>query len=286
MNDCSESYGKGVNQTAYIVAYDDIDWDSVSADFTISSLPLVDGAYMYRFKIPSKTPFTGMNTTSDDPTIGESYTRSASVVLLPDSPNSAKNISALNTQKHVMIFEKNIRGEDGSQAFIVYGLEQGLYGSGMVQDSYSDDSLGGWAGSLVESGATIPQIFLGTDYATTKAALEAAVYVEPIALESFALVTDDKLVASNADSSYDLSLEVGDTYQIQIIPTPSDASDYTVEYIYDDDDADTVSVSETGLVTALAVNSLAPCSVKAKTSSDSSSIEQHLIRIAITAAVE
>lgn len=175
LNDCNEAYGKGVEKTVYVISRDNIDWSASTREgHTISAIVAVSGKRGYKIKSPYNNTVPAITVTDNNPTIGTSFDKVLPVVLLADSPASAQAIMGLKQDKYVVIYENTVKGTDGSQAFVVFGWENGATGVDLTLDKSSDDYLGGWSGNLTESGAPTSQLFFWkTDYETSKAALEA-----------------------------------------------------------------------------------------------------------------
>lgn len=175
-NDCRESYGKGMGQVAYYIYSDDVDFSAskMNGAYVISDIVLKSNARAVRINMPSRTAFTGTATSGNNPAIGTSYNKSFALTLMADSPKNAQRIDSFATNKGIVIFEHNAKGESGEQAFEVYGWENGLYAQDPEKDKYNEDSHGGWTVKLVEEDAKTSAIFFfKTDYETTKAALES-----------------------------------------------------------------------------------------------------------------
>lgn len=174
MNDCNESYGKGVEAYFYIIDRENIDWDSSTRDgHLITKITAKTGKRGYKYRYPS-TETPAITSTDTNIAIGTAFDKVLPVVLLADSPENAEAIMALKQGKYVAIYENTVKGESGKQAFPVIGWENGATGRDLTLDKSSDDSRGGWAGNLTETGAPTSQLFFYmTDYATTKAALES-----------------------------------------------------------------------------------------------------------------
>lgn len=176
LNDCNEQFGNGVEKFYYIIDREFIDWDkSKREDNIVTQIVLNDkaGARGYKIGNPSnETP--EITVTDNNPAIMTSFEKSLPVVMLADSPKSAAAVMALKTNKYIVVYENTTKGDTGNQAFVVFGWENGASGRDLTLTKNSEDTLGGWAGTLVESKAPTAQIFFFmTDYQTTKEALES-----------------------------------------------------------------------------------------------------------------
>ncbi len=173
MNDCTEPHAKGVEKTFYFISRNAIDWGRSTRDgFIISSIVATATGRGYKVRNPMNA-IPAITITDDNPDVDASWTKSLPVYLLADSPENAAAILGLKQDEYVCIYENKEKGESGKQAFGVIGWEQGAKGVDLNLDKSSDTG-GGWAGTIVETGAPTPNIFFWeTDYATTKAALES-----------------------------------------------------------------------------------------------------------------
>lgn len=176
LNDCNEAYGKGVERYYYVIDREAIDWGSEASKregHLITKITALEGKRGYKIKNPSNE-VPAITVTDTNPTIGTAFDKVLPVVLLADSPENAEAIMGLKQGKYVVIYENTVKGETGSQAFVVFGWETGATGRDLTLDKSSDDSMGGWSGNLTETGAPTSQLFyFSTDYKTSKAALEA-----------------------------------------------------------------------------------------------------------------
>lgn len=172
MNDCNEPHAKGVEKTFYFISRDSIDWaQSTRSGFVITNIVALEGKRGYKIKNPSnETP--AISITDQNPSIDTAWDKVLPVVLLADSQDNASAIMGLKQDKYVCIYENMEKGADGSQAFGVIGWEQGATGVDLTMDKSGDT--GGWTGNITETGAPTSNLFFfKTDYATSKAALEA-----------------------------------------------------------------------------------------------------------------
>lgn len=171
--DCENPQIQGLKNNAWLINYDDIDFDSLEkTDNVVSTLALSSGR-AYTVFVPGKTPFTGTQTALTTGTYRNKFSKTASIVILDSGPDVAKNvIDQLANGKFVFIFENKYKGADDMNTFEIYGLEQGLTASEMTNEKYSEDTDGGWAVTLIEENAPSSGIFyFNTDVATTRAAL-------------------------------------------------------------------------------------------------------------------
>ncbi len=175
---CDNPQVPGLKNTAYLINYDDIDWDSlVREGNVVSTLALLPGKKAYEAYVPGKTPFTGTTVALVTGTYRNKFTKTASIAILNSGPDVAKNvIDQLANGKFVFIFENKYRGVDDKNTFEIYGLEQGLSAATLDNDKYSEDTDGGWLATLEETSAPTSGIFFFSESITaTRAALASLV---------------------------------------------------------------------------------------------------------------
>lgn len=174
---CESPQVAGLKNTGYLINYDDIDWDTLTKDQTnakiVASLNLLSGKRAYKVIVPGNTPFTGTNAALAAGTYRNKFTKTANIVVLDSGPDVSKNvIDQLANGRFVFIFENKYAGADKKNTFEIYGLEQGLVATEMTNDKYSEETDGGWAVTLVETGAPSSGLFFFNESITaTRAAL-------------------------------------------------------------------------------------------------------------------
>ena len=178
---CDSPQVAGVKNTGWLINFDDIDWDTLTKDQTndhiITALMLQSGKRAYKVVVPGKTPFTGTQTALATGTYKNKFTKTASLVVLDSGPDVAKNvIDQLANGLFVFIFENKYAGADKKNTFEIYGLEQGLSATEMTNEKYSEETDGGWAVTLEETGAPSSGLFFFKEsIAVTRAALASLV---------------------------------------------------------------------------------------------------------------
>lgn len=173
MSDCNEPHTPGIERMFYFISRDAIDFGtSVRDGHVITNIALLDGKRGYKIRNPSNER-PAITVTDTNPAIDTAWDKVLPITLLADSPENAAAIMGLKQDKYVCIYENMEKGEDGKQAFVVFGWETGAYGIDLNMDKSADNG-GGWTGNITETGAPTSQIFFWkTDYALTKAALES-----------------------------------------------------------------------------------------------------------------
>lgn len=178
---CENPQIAGLKNTGYLINYDDIDWDTLTKNESnpniIETLMLQSGKRAYKVIVPGNAPFTGTQTALATGTYRNKFTKTASIVVLNSGPDVSKNIiDQLANGKFVFIFENKYQGADKKNTFEVYGLEQGLSATEMTNEKYSEDTDGGWAVTLEETGAPTSGLFFFKESITaTRAALTSLV---------------------------------------------------------------------------------------------------------------
>ena len=174
---CESPQVAGLKNTGYLINFDDIDWDALRKDQTnakiVASLTLLSGKRAYKVIVPGNTPFTGTNAALAAGTYRNKFTKTANIVVLDSGPDVSKNvIDQLANGRFVFIFENKYAGADKKNTFEIYGLETGLVATEMTTEKYSEETDGGWAVTLVETGAPSSGLFFFNESITeTRAAL-------------------------------------------------------------------------------------------------------------------
>lgn len=180
LNDCTEDFGKGFEQDAYLMLKSDIDLETTTRTGNIiTTLTLQTGKKAFKVHSPSSdTPFTGTTSEGTKTTFGSVVDKTVSLLLMANSPYNSETVDALRNGKYVLIVENVAKGVNtptkGDQAFEVFGFEQGLTYDTHTKDPYNDDSNGGYVVIMKELQAKSAGVyFFKTDYTATKAALES-----------------------------------------------------------------------------------------------------------------
>ena len=174
---CESPQVAGLKNPGQLINFDDIDWDALTKDQTnakiVASLTLQSGKRAYKVIVPGNTPFTGTNAALAAGTYRNKFTKTANIVVLDSGPDVSKNvIDQLANGRFVFIFENKYAGADKKNTFEIYGLETGLVATEMTNEKYSEETDGGWAVTLVETGAPSSGLFFFNESITaTRAAL-------------------------------------------------------------------------------------------------------------------
>lgn len=181
MADCRNMSVKGLGNSAWIMNFDDIDREASAYSEaninTLTALVLKSGAKAYNAYVPGKTPFTGTNKALAVGTYVNTWTKQVNLVVLNEGPDVALNIiDKLSNGRFVVIMENKTPGDGGKATYEVYGFEAGLAASAITNDKYSEETNGGYAVTLEETGANKSGVFLYSEsLAATKAVLDSLV---------------------------------------------------------------------------------------------------------------
>jgi hypothetical protein len=162
-----------------IINRSDIDFSATVFDNTdaniIKTLVLKTGKKGYQVQQDGSTPFTGTNTALSAGTYRNTFTNQVNLVVLDIDPETSwKVVDGLANGEFVAILKNKAKGTSGKAEYQVYGYYQGLHATVLVQDKYSEETDGGWAVTLEETGAPKAAVyFFNTDSSTTQAAYEA-----------------------------------------------------------------------------------------------------------------
>ncbi len=163
--DCNSMSVKGLGSNGYIINFDDVDKESSTFDKTnpnlLTSLILLAAKKAYRMYVPGKTPYTGTNKALTAGTYVNTWTKQISLVVLDEGPDVCHNIiDKLSNGRFIVILENKTAGSGGKATYEVYGYEAGLTASAGTNEKYSEETNGGYAVTLEETGANKSGIFL------------------------------------------------------------------------------------------------------------------------------
>lgn len=89
------------------------------------------------------------------------WTKQISLVVLDEGPDVCHNIiDKLSNGRFIVILENKTAGSGGKATYEVYGYEAGLTASAGTNEKYSEETNGGYAVTLEETGANKSGIFL------------------------------------------------------------------------------------------------------------------------------
>lgn len=178
-SNCANPLVRGMESDGIIINRSDIDFSATVFDSTdaniIKTLVLKTGKKGYQVQQDGSTPFTGTNTALATGTYRNTFTNQVNLVVLDIDPETSwKVVDGLANGEFVAILKNKAKGTSGKAEYQVYGYYQGLHATELAQDKYSEETDGGWAVTLEETGAPKAAVyFFNTDSSTTQAAYEA-----------------------------------------------------------------------------------------------------------------
>lgn len=170
---CGSVFTKGLEANGVIVNRQDIDFGSTVFDTTrkniIKTLVIKTGKKAYEVFCPGSTPFTGVKTSLSKGTYVNKWDNDIPLVVIDNGPEVAEDIiEGLANGEFVVILRNKHKGTSGDAEYQVYGYYQGLRSETIENDKYSEETDGGWAIALKETGAPKAAMFyFNTDAATT-----------------------------------------------------------------------------------------------------------------------
>lgn len=178
-SNCENPLVRGMESDGIIINRQDIDFASTVFDNTnaniIKTLVLKTGKKGYAVQQDGSTPFTGTNIALATGTYRNTFTNQVALVVLNNDPDvSEKVIDGLANGEFVCILKNKAKGTGGKGEYQVFGYYQGLRASEITSDKYSEDTDGGWAVTLEETGSPKSAVyFFNTDSATTATQYES-----------------------------------------------------------------------------------------------------------------
>lgn len=188
---CANPVQKGVEKTGWIINRDHVDLvNSVVNGVKITNLAFNDNAPdkpLFPIVIAGKTPFNGLKSSLVVGTYSNSWTKEAPIVILDTGAAVVENVINPLTaadSSFILIVENKFKGQDGDNAYEVFGFDQGLVASAGENDKYNEECDGGWKVTLTEEAAAHAALFLepaveeATGAAVTKTFIESKAWVK------------------------------------------------------------------------------------------------------------
>lgn len=176
--DCANPIYSGVESVAWIGNKSEatFTYDTTYPN-TITAITLTSGAALYPVQQLGKTPFTGTTTSLEEGNVSNKFTNNFAFVVPDNSVSAAEILDNLANGKFFAIIKNEYNGSDDTGTFQVYGAKKGLVASAIDNDKYSEDTDGGWAITLTETGTPNSALFLvyGADAAETQAYIDTLV---------------------------------------------------------------------------------------------------------------
>lgn len=172
--DCANPITKGLEANGVIINRQDVDFSAAVFDDThkniVKTLVLKTGKKGFEVHCPGSTPFTGAKTSLEKGTYKSKWTNDIPLVVLDNGPEVCEDIiEGLANGEYVVILRNKHKGATGNGEYQIYGYYQGLRAETIENDKYSEDTDGGWAVALKETGAPKAAIFFfNTDTKTTE----------------------------------------------------------------------------------------------------------------------
>lgn len=180
VGDRCESVTKGYKDTAVIINFEDVDFDSITRDeanrHIVTALSLKDGKYGYKIKQRSAKKFNGtkssMTSTDYQNEMGHTIQ-----FFVPDADATTVN-GFLQPLKDgalvVVILERTTQGTDGKSAFEVYGLDSGCTVATMDKDGNGDSGHGALV-AMTETSPSVMTFLFNESYDATKLIVDGLV---------------------------------------------------------------------------------------------------------------
>lgn len=171
---------KGVKPLGYICNFEDVDHASMTKTTgknSFSEFKLKTGAKLYKVYQEGKNPYNGATSEAQVSDYRTTWNKSLPLVIFQNGADVTANIiDKLANGKFVVIVENAFAGTNGDNVFEIFGYETGLMMSEGNNNKYDENYGGGWSVTMQEQNAPTSALYiLGTDVATTRAALEAMV---------------------------------------------------------------------------------------------------------------
>lgn len=172
--DCADAPIKGLSGgRAVIINYDDVDKAGSTANgATITDLITTSSGIKLEWYKELASVASSYAPNSEDV---DGFSHSFLSRLSTTSADNAERSNELKNGRFIIILETEYKGVNGTDAFKVYGWDAGLELSEMAQDSNSNS--GSMLFTLATREGTVEKypynVFLETDYATSKATFEA-----------------------------------------------------------------------------------------------------------------
>lgn len=176
---CDSMITRGLESDGVIINRKDVDFSATVFDESkknvIKQLVLKSGKTGYAVSQLGATPYTGTNTALAKGTYVNKFNNTVALVVLDNGPEVCANvIDGLANGEFVVLLRNKHKGVGGNAEFQVYGYYQGLFAETIDNDKYSEDVEGGWAVTLLETGAPKSALFFfNTDTETTEEAFNA-----------------------------------------------------------------------------------------------------------------
>lgn len=176
---CENPFVKGMEANGVIINRQDIDFTKTVFDDTkknvIKTLVLKTGKKGFSIHSPGATPYSGAKSALEKKTFRNTFTHDIPLIVLDNGPEVCEGIiDGIANGEFVVILRNKHKGTGGSAEYQIYGYYQGLYPETIDNDKYSEETDGGWACVVKETGSPVSGLFLyDTDAQKSAAAFES-----------------------------------------------------------------------------------------------------------------
>lgn len=171
-NACDEVVVGEHQRTGIMLSYSEIDKVTITKDGCKVNFDLVAGGGGIKIYDPSFMPFNGTKTETESKT-RLVYNQVVVIPVIERTPENAHiidNLTKTNTRV-VVLLKQEVYDEDGSNAWVLYGHETGLYVKEVKEDKAN---LNAYSITLRSDAVSKPDFFFfDTDLATTQAKVES-----------------------------------------------------------------------------------------------------------------
>jgi len=176
--DCANPLQGGTADRAYIMNYED--WRAATLGFAVNNLvieSIVLAGLAKAFYVDGKNNSNAPSFQLVKQTYADVYDHMFNFLVFDLANDKKKALNDMVGGKYVVIFENNFRGNSAEATFEVLGANAGMEFKTLTRNPLDNDNQGAYVINMgtQETGKEpfMPYSFFDTDYATTKAALEA-----------------------------------------------------------------------------------------------------------------
>ena len=174
---CDKPIFTGLEPVAYIINKEDISSITYDANnkHIVKAITLTSPAKAYKIYNPFKSPMNGTQTSLNAGDVSNKFDNAVGFIVPDDGPGVAKDIiDPLANGEFVVIVANKWENTATDNKFQIYGMHRGLRATALDNGKYAEETDGGHAVTLTETGApSYGYYFFDTDVATSRAALEA-----------------------------------------------------------------------------------------------------------------
>jgi hypothetical protein len=176
---CTKPLQGGTGDRAYIINFED--WKEGTPAFNATNRLVLEGMVLAgtatAFYVDGKNNSNAPSFALVKQAYADVYDHTFNFLVFEVTNAAKKALNDMVGGKYVVVYENNYQGTSGQVAFEVLGANAGLEVKTFTRDPLNNDNQGAWVLSMgtPDTGKEpdVPYSFFDTDYATTKAALEA-----------------------------------------------------------------------------------------------------------------